>query len=1654
MLFQVNHSIAQTGPGGVGNADGTGSQPANVMWYQPSGMSPSFVSSWADNSGNGNDITQGTFAAQPSVKATTVSSNATESFNYAYFDGEDHCLPIDGSLLTNTPYTVVAVLGRRSNTLGGGGVIMGGSTGSANQNLHPYFQNATQLHYHHWGNENDYNISDGANITADGSEQFGIYVFRLNASNRSMFANGAHIGNGSNGAQLSSYTGAHIGRIIATNNYGKIDLAEFIAYSNTLNDAQVVILSNALSEKFGLSIANDIYSGTTSHNYQVAGIGYLAGSGGGQDGYHEEASSGGLSLSMDDQADFASGEYVLIGGNASSGTGFTSSDLMGSLVNRWQQDWYLVKTNNPDNAILSFDFSVGISGGQSPGDPANYKLLYRSETTDNYSEVATSAVSISGSEEISFTVEDANLFNGYYTLGTTNESDSPIAGVLPTVWYSYQNGDWNDPAVWTLNAGGINYDNPSGLTPTSNSSSQVVILNGKTVTIPSGENNYSNTVLRVEAGGILDIGATTGHTFSEIEGEGTISTSSPDDFPSFTTATDFQSKGKLQVTGSSTGLSSVASTGTFHNLQISLDNPTDEFVLTRDLVLNGGLTVTQGVFQINDDASSTRLDITVYGDVMVEGNGSIAVGRGNTLDTSIGGTTPYRLDGNLNGGLFTANLPANEDYFNMYHRVGIYGDFTNNGTVRFTNQDKPDYMALAGQTTTPGNSDAGSTASGAATVAFVGASDAQLNCNGTTDFYQLILNKGNGQTHKLTLNASQAQYFNLYGPNRLGGVTGNTAVMGPMGNYVCNNLGKSMMRKALSLLNGTLEVTGNTIILCLTNSGGFGNINSDYYIPSTAQLWLNGVNVEVYTTIDTDGAGVAYNFASIIDHLPSTYGGTPQNRLPGTLVEGVNAAGASGASALSVYGTFKISNGIFSTRNSGGFIYWPVAAGEVNVEGGYVDASVMRSSTGGGGTSSFLMSGGKITLRGNDPGNSLPGEVDGSYPTFGIINANNSFAMSGGTMDIQFSTGTGSFLVASDISNINVTGGTVRLATRDNSLSRIVSNAPFYNLELENTVNSTNANAIFRAAGNMSVGGSAFPAGDLTVLNDLTLLTGTTRTSGSNTYGTYLDLCDGINCEDVYIGGDLTINSSAVFDIFNGETDNIGSSTLTFNGVFDALLTIDDITTYDNSLTGVNGADYDTWEHPFHNVTVDKPGATLTLASTSTYADNADPNYGDPSLGKNVDKAKSNFVRVLNTFILEENSTVDLDVFSLRLYGEITNKGILGTDFTPTNAIVKTRDGGDPIIINTIDGAEFGNFRVNSSDAIVSFTSDVYCKRMEIRHGRVYLGSYNLKLDRFMVSVNDGQANFDETCPDGCLSVEDMIITDGNASDGGISLLIPADGNNPETISKVIRDSYSEFSKNDFYFPIGIGTTGDPATSVFTPVFINADAHTGGDGDEYITVNPVAKVLQTSDFSSGNILEYYWRVRTSGFDTGFPVISRMVADGSNTHLPGGVSSVDAGNFLPGKVLDNLPFTRSTVGGLDKVEILTPAIEDGVQNVDFRIDFVKPFGSGTFEDANFTAGQAACFVGQPTVFYTRDGLFASGSSCLGACDVDALEPTEYFGCAGVQWDFDQGSNGTYDVWSTTGHDGAASTTLPGAGDIMIINNCGKVVVFNEGFSRIK
>jgi len=387
--------------------------------------------------------------------------------------------------------------------------------------------------------------------------------------------------------------------------------------------------------------------------------------------------------------------------------------------------------------------------------------------------------------------------NPLSSIGTTALYGTWTARENVKTLYSYQTGNWNSASTWTTDPSGTLWTGAS--VPTA--SDRVVILNGRTVNVT----NNGNTVysLTVNNGGIIDLGSTTGHNFGSISGQGLIRLSVAA-MPGGT-YDNFVSAGGGTIEYYNT-TSFTFSQLTYNNLILNLNTSALVATLTGNMTINGNLTITQGRLQIND-ATATSRNLTIYGDVYVASNGSVRIGTGNAR-----------------------------------HRITIKGDFTNDGSVRFTNQATPNYTVYR--------------RNGYADVVFSNDSkDQNLLCNGQSDFYRIEIDKGIDQTYILNIDASATGNFALYGRNNLQ-------------YYWPENIGETAGSltndNALGLLAGTVRIGSNVTIPCLaTDNGDYGV----YTIDLDAGLWIDNGSVVynsasqwrgpiVYGSLKISGSGV------------------------------------------------------------------------------------------------------------------------------------------------------------------------------------------------------------------------------------------------------------------------------------------------------------------------------------------------------------------------------------------------------------------------------------------------------------------------------------------------------------------------------------------------------------------------------------------------------------------------------------------------------------------------------------------------------------------------------------------------------------------------------------------------------------------------------
>ncbi|NOQ27755.1 MAG: hypothetical protein GQ564_20520 [Bacteroidales bacterium] len=676
-----------------------------------------------------------------------------------------------------------------------------------------------------------------------------------------------------------------------------------------------------------------------------------------------------------------------------------------------------------------------------------------------------------------------------------------------TTYYSYKSGTWNDIDTWTTDPGGTTLVGNSLPTDGDN----VVILMSRTVTL-TADTTTTTLDITINSGGILDIGD---YSFTDgltaLRGEGTLRLSSAN-FPTATTNTFVQTGGGTTEYYNSSNFTLLATQTEYNNL--TLDLSTTSIIATQlsDITLNGDLLIKVGIYQIND-ASPNRRQLTINGNVTVNSSSSLTVGTGVTNTT----TNPYGISG--------GTAPFIDYYDAQSHRVAIYGDFTNNGTVSFTNLTYPVYDAFP--STTEGIT------TGFATVYFLGASDNTLTCNSTTDFYNLVVDKGTDQTYQLAVNSSDYPYFRLFGANTSGGE---------------DNSDNPLLKKALWLRNGTLRLFGKVVIPSLsegTCDAGMGTPvgpNSDYFIPANAALVVDGPDVIVLTTADD---------YTEINAAYSTTG-------PNNAAMGVNSSAS--CSSFSILGKFQIDDGYISTRESGGFIYWASSSGEFIINGGTLDAKQFRTANASGGLTAYRQTGGTFNLRGrikNDVSGvstvadltAVPlsttqstGGIQPAVGTFNIDRDDNIFEMTGGIIKIYDVCGiSGGISRAYEVNCLpayySVSGGEVQIIpTAGTDIDYdyyIASSAPIYNL----TIDDSNASGTFDVIlTNIPVKGVYVTERlnpPLTISNDLTFTNNATL--NSNNY-------------EVQVAGDFDLTSTSTYTPGLNKTTFNGSGYQTFTG--------------------------------------------------------------------------------------------------------------------------------------------------------------------------------------------------------------------------------------------------------------------------------------------------------------------------------------------------------------------------------------------------------------------------------------------------------------------------------------------------------------------------
>jgi hypothetical protein len=602
------------------------------------------------------------------------------------------------------------------------------------------------------------------------------------------------------------------------------------------------------------------------------------------------------------------------------------------------------------------------------------------------------------------TINNLPAIDGDYTAGRSTALGTIVA------YYSRANGSWNDGNTWsTVGHGGPAAGSEPGAT------NPVLIGDGLTYfhTITISENAKRAGTLKLDSGSVLDLGTTVNHNFGfsiqeKVKGNGTLRLSSSSGTATFPSGDfgDFLSPsgGTVEYYGS----------GSNFTLPVTSQTPISIALLNYNNLV---------IWPNGNNITFPNENLLIHNDL------TIKAGAGNArLSSNTAGRGSLDIGNDLvvDGRLQYMNGQSREIVVRNDLKIG------NTGVFQVTNSSidpQPNTLVLYGSMHNDGNFDMVNNNKYCDTY-FLGDTDESLTGSGNrTDFNRLIINKGTTQDPVLEANLNN---FALQ-----------ASVMGST--------------KALELQNGTFKLTSNQNLNISSGDNG-----TDYSIPSTAQLWVNGGNISLTNT--GTGAGLLLAGKLRID------AGTMHIEGGGTNDNYIEIAGA-GRPTIEING------------------------GELRV-----GSQIRRANTSTISAIRYIQTGGLAVL-------GTQSAPTANRALLEALNAGSAFQMSGGTLQItrqQSGTATIAALYLQPMTS-SITGGTIEIGnmlTPANQNMHLYSQVPLHNLVINghNAPKATLTVGNLRLKNNMTIqSGAEFNANNFDLFLERDFTANGTYTSGSNT---------------------------------------------------------------------------------------------------------------------------------------------------------------------------------------------------------------------------------------------------------------------------------------------------------------------------------------------------------------------------------------------------------------------------------------------------------------------------------------------------------------------------------------------------------------------------
>jgi hypothetical protein len=285
-------AVAQTGPGGVGNSDGSTasgvSQPQNALWLRADeGVTTDGsggVTDWADQSGNGNDANSrldspllessfGNFGGAPALKFSSGTRQMMEVTENSDLDNTDEI----------TIFSVVQIDKLDSNARG----ILGKRADFEDKQSYTQFLFQDDKFRFYAGSDADYRV-DNTNISEGGQYILQNWYSRSPSDELRAYVNGGNLttatSSNTDDPRIQDFsstlrigilaTGGEVTASESTDRFFEGRIGEIVIYRTALNEAQRTIVNSYLADKYSVGVSGEAFSyDNGSFSDDVAGIG-------------------------------------------------------------------------------------------------------------------------------------------------------------------------------------------------------------------------------------------------------------------------------------------------------------------------------------------------------------------------------------------------------------------------------------------------------------------------------------------------------------------------------------------------------------------------------------------------------------------------------------------------------------------------------------------------------------------------------------------------------------------------------------------------------------------------------------------------------------------------------------------------------------------------------------------------------------------------------------------------------------------------------------------------------------------------------------------------------------------------------------------------------------------------------------------------------------------------------------------------------------------------------------------------------------------------------------------------------------------------------------------------------------------------------------